>query len=73
MSIGGDGETVGVTGPGPCRAYQYIPVEEFLRDWECIDRCTVCNAADVVTARIVRENGLRHRILRCEKHLAEDS
>lgn len=44
---------VSLSGPGPCRAQRYVPLSEFLRDWECIDTCDVCGSADVAHVRIV--------------------
>lgn len=25
---------VGLSGPGPCRSYQEIPLDDFMREWE---------------------------------------
>lgn len=70
-----DEAQVGLTGPGPCRGYRSIALDEFLRDWECLDRCTVCDSPEIAVIRVVRETHRNqdrpfvHRMVRCEKHL----
>lgn len=32
------GDTVSLSGPGPCRAYQVVALDVFLRDWALVVR-----------------------------------
>lgn len=74
-AFGDDDGQVHLSGPGPCRQHQSVPIEEFLRNWECIDRCNVCDSPDVVTVRVVEDTtkvgpfSHRVRIVRCGKCL----
>ena len=34
VAIATDGSYIGLSGPGPCRGYTEVPVEEFLSGWE---------------------------------------
>lgn len=38
MSVNQDKGYIGVSGPGPCRAYKTVDFEEFMANWErCVD------------------------------------